>query len=1132
MQSRFNERKRMPGIRITLNGKKITADSEDTILEVARRQHVFIPTLCHDERLEPFGSCRVCLVKVKGAKGLVPSCTTKVTEGMEIHTDDPEVIEARKMSLSLLISDHFGDCVAPCSLECPAHIDIQGYIALIAAGKFTEAVKLIKEKNPMPLTIGRVCPHPCEGVCRRNKVDDPIAINNLKRFAADYDSMQEHHWVPETAPAKGKHIAVIGSGPAGLSCSYYLAVRGYDVTIYEKHPRPGGMLRYRIPSYRLPVDVLDREIGYIQELGVHMRYNEELGRDFSIDDLKNNGYDALFLGIGAQKSMNMRIEGEGHAGVIGGIEFLNAHATGTPVDIKGKKVIVTGGGNTAMDAVRTATRLGASTVTVLYRRTRKEMPANDTEIEEAEEEGILFEYLAAPVRIQDAGDMIDVECIRMELGPPDSSGRRRPVPIAGSNHHRKANLLITAIGQRTDASNIGIPELISARDNIKTNIDTGITSDHFIFAGGDCVTGAATAIEAIAAGRRAAVSIDLYLTTGVRRERDTEEFNMTKGPFYDIPDKLFEMYPKDRRVAMPAHPAEERMHNFEEIELGLSEADALHEASRCLECGCIERFSCALKDHCTLYGVDQYEIQGDRNIRPEHNNVLDKHPAILLDENKCIKCGICVRMCDEVWGLNVFGYHNRGFETEIAPYFHLELCDTACDFCGQCADSCPTGALSLNSSVKKPGPFKCEKVEGKCIHCSLLCEMEYNIYDNMIIKTTSAPLSGENEGNLCVRGRFGFEYLQRGKRFLQPMEMLDGNQKYIDLSSALGLAADIIGASEKLCILTSSQLSNEEYEKISELARTVENAEMYHIPIDPAEEYHPPYPLVGKRKSLQDIFHSTSSPSLTDVASSDVIVLFNILPGRSYPILEMNIRNAAKQGALLFIINQKPTRLDEYAESIFRIPSHRYSELLIFADSMAKLYTGTNRSEVNDFFSGREISSSILSDVRIKPGKISHFIETVSAAQNVVFIADEDLCTPEELEAFLILNLSLDDRAKLLLMQRGVNPLGAQKTLMSVPKKDVIGREVFDDYDALVMCKLPDLFQNYSIPLIHVGFSPVPGKTLRGVFIPSSSLLETGGTVYKYNGNETHIGSILNSEHVFDNVNTFTQLTGRVSNVR
>jgi formate dehydrogenase major subunit len=1132
MQLKCNERKQMPGIQITLNGKKVTADSEETILEAARKEHVFIPTLCHDERLEPFGSCRVCLVKVKGAKSLVPSCTTKVTEGMEIHTDDPDVVEARKMSLSLLISDHFGDCVAPCSLECPAHIDIQGYIALIGAGKFSEAVKLIKEKNPMPLTIGRICPHPCERVCRRNKVDEPIAINNLKRFAADYDSMQETHWAPEIAPSNGKRIAVIGSGPAGLSCSYYLAVKGYDVTVFERNPRPGGMLRYGIPEYRLPSEILDREIGYIEELGVTIQCGEGLGRDFTIADLKNSGYHAVFLGIGAQKSINLKIEGEEHSHVIGGIEFLYAHATARPLDIKGKTVIVTGGGNTAMDAARTALRLGASTVTVLYRRTRNEMPANEAEIWEAEEEGILFEYLAAPIRIEHAGDMIDVECIHMELGPPDSSGRRRPIPIAGSNHRRKAHLLITAIGQRTDAFDIGVPELISARDNIQANLDTGITADRYIYAGGDCVTGAATAIEAIAAGRKAAISIDLYLTTGVQREIDTEEFSMTKGPLKSIPETLFEMYPKEKRVSMPALGAEKRIQGFQEIELGLSEADALREASRCLECGCIERFSCALKDHCTLYGVDQYEIKGEKNLYPEHNNVLDDHPAILRDENKCIKCGICVRICEEVWGLNVFGYHNRGFKTEIAPYFHLELRDTACDFCGQCADSCPTGALALNSILRKPGPFECEKVEGNCIHCSLVCALEYNIYDNMILKTTSAPLMGENEGNLCVRGRFGFGYLRHGERCVQPMFLFDRDKKPVELFKAVSRAADIIDASKKLCILTSTQLSNEEYRKLSELEYAVDTADLYHVSYDMAEAVDSSYPVVGKRKAFEDRLRFIASPSLSEISESEAIVLFNIFPGRNYPILEMNIRNAAKRGAQLFIINQKPTRLDEYAESIFRVRSPYSSDLLTFASSKGKMHPGSHFSEAHEFFTARQVSSSIFSDIHIKPGKITHLIEQVMKARTVSFIADEDMCTTEELEAFIMMLLSLNDRAKLLLMQRGVNPLGAQKMLREVPKKEVIGRELFEDYDSLLLYKLPDLFKHYTIPFIHFGFAPVSGSAYHSVFIPSSSLLETGGTVYKYNGKEVSIRTILNSEHGLENVATLTQLIGQIAHVR
>jgi len=289
-------------VTVTLNGIPVQADTGQTILEVARRSGITIPTLCHDLRLKPFGSCRVCLVKVEGARNFVPSCSTSVTDGMIIDTEDREVVEARRLSLALLISDHYGDCVAPCSLECPAHIDIQGYIALIRAGQYQEAVKLIKERNPMPVTIGRICPHPCEEVCRRSRVDEPIAINNLKRFAADYDIALDHPWVPDREAPKNKKVAVIGAGPAGLSAAWYLTAWGYEVTIYERWPKAGGMLRYGIPEYRLPKDILDREIELVQKLGAEILYDTLFGRDVTLASLRADGYEAVFLGIGAQRS--------------------------------------------------------------------------------------------------------------------------------------------------------------------------------------------------------------------------------------------------------------------------------------------------------------------------------------------------------------------------------------------------------------------------------------------------------------------------------------------------------------------------------------------------------------------------------------------------------------------------------------------------------------------------------------------------------------------------------------------------------------------------------------------------------------------------------------------------------------
>jgi formate dehydrogenase major subunit len=369
----------MAQVQIHLNGKEVAAKTEQTILEVATAQGISIPTLCNDKRLKPFGSCRVCLVKVEGARNFVPACSTNVVDGMVIDTESVEVTEARKLSLALLISDHYGDCVSPCSIECPAHIDIQGYIALIRANRYQEAVGLIKEQNPMPVTIGRICPHPCEEVCRRNRVDEPIAINNLKRFAADYDIALEHPVLPEKQAPTGKRVAVIGSGPAGLSAAYYLALLGHGVSIFERNERPGGMLRYGIPEYRLPKEILDREIDLIRSLGVEIRYATTFGSDITTESLRNSGFDALFLSIGAVQSTSMRIEGEDLSEVLSGIDFLAEIASGQEYDMHGMTVVVVGGGNTAMDASRTSLRLGAERVIVLYRRTRREMPAHDFE---------------------------------------------------------------------------------------------------------------------------------------------------------------------------------------------------------------------------------------------------------------------------------------------------------------------------------------------------------------------------------------------------------------------------------------------------------------------------------------------------------------------------------------------------------------------------------------------------------------------------------------------------------------------------------------------------------------------------------------------------------------------------------
>ena len=351
---------------------------------------------------------------------------------MEILTRNTRVIEARRSSLELLLSNHYADCLAPCTMTCPAGVDIQGYIALIARGLRQEAVQLIKQTNPLPAVCGRVCTRPCEAACRRNLLDDKVQIDFLKRFAADFDLYEAlKHVKPVIQPDRNRRIAIVGAGPAGLSAAFYLRLKGYSVNIFEVMPEAGGMLRYGIPSYRLPFDLLDKEIDTILEMGISLQTNTALGEDFSIKQLFEDGFDSVFLALGAWGSRALGVKGQDAEGILSGIKFLEEVGRENPPAIHGK-IIVVGGGNTAIDCARTSLRLGADTVVLLYRRTRTEMPANEMEIDAAEEEGVEMHFLAAPIEVVTENNRVTaLKCIRMKLGEPDTSGRRRPGEYSG-----------------------------------------------------------------------------------------------------------------------------------------------------------------------------------------------------------------------------------------------------------------------------------------------------------------------------------------------------------------------------------------------------------------------------------------------------------------------------------------------------------------------------------------------------------------------------------------------------------------------------------------------------------------------------------------------------------------------------
>ena len=479
-----------------------------------------------------------------------------------------------------------------CQATCPVSLDIRGYVGLIADGKFKEAYDLIREKVPFPGVLGRVCTHPCEDRCKRGLVDEPISIAKLKRFAADhvYDIYGDFVIKPEQVPVTtGKRVAVIGAGPAGLSAAYDLKSFGfgYDITVFEKLPVAGGMMAAGIPKYRLPRTILEREIDFVRALGVEIKTGVDVDRDM-FEKLRKT-YDAVFISVGAHVSSKLGIPGEDLEGVIPGIDFLRGINLGNEVKI-GKKVVVVGGGNVAIDAARSALRLG-SEVFIVYRRSKAEMPASKEELEAQEEEGIKIIFLANPTKILGSRRVEEIECVRMELGPQDESGRRRPVPVEGSEFVTDVDTVIPAIGQASDLKFLEGSGVDTPKGRWISTSKDGRTAVAGIFAGGDAATGAATVIEAIAAGKRAALSINEYLS-GEKRADFRVESEIDFLEEYEAQEKrnLSRNYfaLKDiecqERVKMPKRLVEERIRNFSEEELGYDEAMAVEEANRCLSC--------------------------------------------------------------------------------------------------------------------------------------------------------------------------------------------------------------------------------------------------------------------------------------------------------------------------------------------------------------------------------------------------------------------------------------------------------------------------------------------------------------------------------------------------------------------
>ncbi len=674
----------MSEIKLKINGKQLTGTSGETILQIALKNGIEIPNLCYAQNLKTYGACGMCVVEAEGSPKLLRACSTLAKDGMVIDTESERVVKARKIALELLMSDHKGDCKGPCSLNCPAGTDCQAYVKAIANADEYEAVRIIKEKLPLPASIGRVCPHPCESACRRRLVEEPISIAYIKMYAGDALLNANKHYLPPIAADTGKSVGIIGGGPAGLTAAYFLRSFGHDVTIYEAMPKMGGMLRYGIPEYRLPKKILDAEIAEIASMGVKMKNDVKIGADISFSDVKKK-HDAVLVTIGAWSSTKIGVEGENLKGVLGGIDFLREVSLGNAPDI-GKNVAVVGGGNTAMDACRTAVRLGAENVYVIYRRTQKEMPAEEIEYEEALEEGVTFKFLTNPAEIiGENGNVKKIKLQIMQLGEPDASGRRSPVPVEGKFEYLDVDTVIAAIGQKVDPKGFDGLEL-NRKGIISADEATFRTSEEKVFAAGDATNkGAGIAIEAIGEANKAAYVIDGYLNGNLigYKPAYVSETEVTEKDFADRP--------KQARVKMPQRSAEERRKDFKEINLGISKEDIIKEAKRCLECGCHDYGDCKLIKYANMYDIHPERLKGEHHP----GFVEERLISIERNQNKCILCGQCVRVCAEVAKQGILGLVDRGFKTVIKPEFNDPETIKVCADCHKCADLCPTGALKI-----------------------------------------------------------------------------------------------------------------------------------------------------------------------------------------------------------------------------------------------------------------------------------------------------------------------------------------------------------------------------------------------------------------------------------------------------
>ncbi len=1087
-------------VRVKLNGKEVYGYPGQKILDLCAECGIEIPTLCYEPHLSVHGGCSVCLVEVKRAKSLIRACSTAITEGMDISTNTERVTKARKLALELLLSDHVGDCRPPCTLACPAKGNVQGYVNLAAQGKYQESMDLLHENVTLPASIGRVCPAPCEEECRRNFVDEEaVSIREIKRFVADRAISNGFIGDIPAVDTNGQSVGIVGGGPAGISAAYYLRMKGYDVAIYEKEPLLGGMMRYGIPDYRLPQEVLQKEIDWLLDHGITAFTSTELGKDICLDEIRER-HNAVLLAMGCWGSSSMRAKGEDLPGVISGIEFLHSVNTGKPMEI-GQKVAVIGGGNTAMDACRCAKRTGAEEVSIIYRRTRDEMPAENIEIEEAMEEGINFIFLASPRSVEGNGKAETLVCEKMELGDADASGRRRPVPT-GETFELQVDNVIAAIGQKIDFS--GLPE--SIHDAKKMIIDDDYATPlPGVFVCGDQQTGPKIAIEAIGNGHWAAESIDSFIQTG-----------KAKKPFvYDIiredlgPEDFLDIE-KQPREKLEHVPAEKRLNEpFVEYNKGLTEEQVLKDASRCMECGCPDVFECKLRKYATDYEVEPERLAGEHISKFEEANEY-----YIRNMDKCILCGRCVRACDEIAGFHAIDFSKRGFSSVMSTEFFEPVESSDCTFCGLCTQVCPVGALLEKRTERWPHTEKPEIVKTTCNKCPVGCELDLNLESSkkriVRITTDLDSMSSPSHGHCCVKGRYHFSEVFE-QRITEPV--INGNE--ISWTNALENLSELLKNSkaEETAVITSSSITNEDFRTISKFSRELSwDAQIAVTGIDTFEP---------GRKVLDDRFGSNKERTVYEsLNSSDCIVMAATNTDNEQPVLSSWVRRSMrKNGSSMIFIGQEPGMLDKGDKAIVLSPV-KGSEKDVYKGILTSIMINEEMEIPSELSDHTPEKVAELTGVDVKLLKKS--AETILNSKKMVTLIGAETASSTSAASALADLLETAEKTDFFLMYRESNSVGAiNANIANTQISDVIAGVKAGRVKTLLMV---------DVDPSQAGLTETDLKEIKDLVIFGSNVPETGipenALALPITCWAERAGTVTNLDHVDLEVNKGPQTAG------